>query len=299
MKDQHLRRAAAARHLGLFTRADAMRCGFSEYQVRRRIASGEWQRVHGKVLAFQGRQVTPLIMAAAAHLTVPGSVVAGPSAALWYGLPVDGTVRWLWTGPQGRASVPGARILRDPLAKADICRADGIPITDAGRTVFDCLRLLPEDAALRVMDRAIQQGWTHYGEMVRRLRDHAGRRGAPRLVRLIRAMAGGAHSAAERRAVTLLRSAGITGWTANAEIRDSTGLIGYGDLVFTAARLVVELDGWAFHSDLDRFQRDRTRQNRLVAAGWTVLRFTWTDLHDRPDSVIATIRVALERAGHS
>ncbi|GAA0921923.1 type IV toxin-antitoxin system AbiEi family antitoxin domain-containing protein [Virgisporangium aurantiacum] len=297
MKDQRLRRAAA-RHLGLFTRADAMRCGFSEYQVRRRLGSGEWQRVYGKVFAFQGRQVTPLIMAAAAQLTVPGSVVAGPSAALWYGLPADGTIRWLWTGPRGRASVPGVRILRDPLAKADICRADGIPITSTDRTVFDCLRLLPEDAAMQVMDRAIQQGWTNHGEMVRRLHDHAGRRGAPRLVRLIRAAGAGAHSAAERRAAALLRSAGITGWAANVEIRDRAGLIGYGDLVFAAARLVVELDGWAFHSDAVRFQRDRTRQNRLVAAGWTVLRFTWADLHDRPEGVIATIRAALCRSGH-
>jgi hypothetical protein len=297
MKDQRLRRAAA-RHLGLFTRADALCCGFSEYQVRRRIATGEWQRVHGKVLAFQGRQVTPLIMAAAAQLAVPGSVVAGPSAALWYGLPVDGTVRWLWTGPCGRASVPGVRILRDPLAEADVCHADGIPITDPGRTVFDCLRLLPDDAALKVMDRALQQGWTTFGELVRRLHDHAGRRGAPRLVRLVRAAGAGSHSAAERRAATLLRSAGITGWTANAAIRDSAGLIGRGDLVFAVARLVVELDGWAFHSDPARFQRDRTRQNRLVTAGWTVLRFTWADLHDRPEAVIATIRAALRRPDH-
>lgn len=296
MDDQRLHRVAA-RQLGLFTRTDATRCGFSLYQVRR-IGSGEWQRVYGKVLAHRGRQLTPLVLAAAAQLAVPGSVVAGPTAALWYGLPVDGAVRWLWTGPRGRASAPGVRILRDPLAKADIRRADGIPVTGPGRTVFDCLRLLPEDAAMRVMDRAIQQGWTTFGEVVGRVHDHAGRHGAPRLARLIRDAGGGSHSAAERRAAGLLRSARITGWAPNAQIRDAAGLIGYGDLVFAAARLVVELDGWAFHSDLDRFQRDRTRQNRLVAAGWTVLRFTWADLHDRPEAVIATIRAALGRAGH-
>ena len=47
-------------------------------------------------------------------------------------------------------------------------------------------------------------------------------------------------------------------------------------------RFDFEIDGRAFHSDADRFQRDRTRQNRLVGAGWTVLRFTWNDLRDRP-----------------
>lgn len=298
MNEDRLHRIAA-RHLGLFTRAEAARCGFSPYQVRRRIRSGAWVVVQGKVLAHRGRQLTPTVLAAAAHLAVPGSVVAGPSAALWYGLPVSAGVRWLWTGPNGRGVEPGVRLLRDPLATADIRRADGIPITGPGRTVFDCLRILPEDDAMRLMDRAIQRGWTTFGELVWRMRDHAGRRGAPRLVRLIRAAGGGAHSAAERRAAALLRAARITGWAANAAIRDSMGLIGYGDLVFAAARVVVELDGWAFHSDPESFQRDRTRQNRLVAAGWTVLRFTWTDLHDRPDAVIATIRAALGRAGRS
>ncbi|GAA1039225.1 type IV toxin-antitoxin system AbiEi family antitoxin domain-containing protein [Virgisporangium ochraceum] len=298
MNDQRLQRVAA-RHLGLFTRAEATRCGFTGYQIRRRIRSGEWLVVQGKVLAHHGRQLTPTVLAAAARLASRGSVVAGPSAALWYDLPVSGGVRWLWTGPNGRSALRGVRLLRDPLRADDVRRADGIPITGPGRTVFDCLRILPDDAAMRLMDRAVQRGWTTFGELVWRMHDHAGRRGAPRLVRLIRDASGGAHSAAERRAAALLRAARITGWAANAEIRDSTGLIGYGDLVFATERVVVELDGWAFHSDPHSFQRDRTRQNRLVAAGWMVLRFTWTDLHDRPDAVIATIRAALRRAGRS
>lgn len=46
----------------------------------------------------------------------------------------------------------------------------------------------------------------------------------------------------------------------------------------------------AHHTDVDRFQRDRSRQNTLVGLGWTVLRFTWADLVERPRYVIATIR---------
>jgi len=57
------------------------------------------------------------------------------------------------------------------------------------------------------------------------------------------------------------------------------------------------VDGWAWHVDVERFQADRRRQNRLVAAGWTVLRFTWHDLTGRPAEVIAEIRVAVARAG--
>lgn len=74
--------------------------------------------------------------------------------------------------------------------------------------------------------------------------------------------------------MALLRSGGITGWEANVPIRDHEGLIGVGDIVFRRAKVVIEVDGWAFHVSPAAFQRDRARQNRLVAAGWTVLRFT-------------------------
>jgi very-short-patch-repair endonuclease len=42
-----------------------------------------------------------------------------------------------------------------------------------------------------------------------------------------------------------------------------------------------------------RFRRDRQRQNTLILDGWTVLRFTWQDLIQRPAKVIADIRTAL------
>jgi hypothetical protein len=292
----------AARQLGLFTRAQAVDCGYSAFQIRRRVGRGEWQQVCGPVLAFRGRQLTAPVLAAAAHLAVPGSVIAGPSAALWYDLPTGTTAptgRWLWVGPMRRRRVAEVRVLRDQMSPDDIRRADGMLVTSPGRTVFDCLRVLPDDAALAVLDRALQRGWTSFGEQVRRVRAHAGRGGAPRLARLIRAAGGGAHSVAERRMATLLLTAGISGWVANAPIRDGSGLIGYGDIVFTRARLVIEIDGFAYHSDTERFQRDRTRQNRLVNAGWTVLRFTWRDLRDRPEQVITTIRAALRRFGLS
>src|SRR5207248_10618283 len=111
------------------------------------------------------------------------------------------------------------------------------------------------------------------------------------VVGLVARAGSGTRSAAERLAAELLRRAGIDGWTANHPIHAPTGeLIGVGDLVFRAARVVVELDGRAFHTTADRFERDRYRQNRLTEGGWTVLRFTWRDLTQRPKYVVATVR---------
>lgn len=88
--------------------------------------------------------------------------------------------------------------------------------------------------------------------------------------------------------VKLLRAAGITGWRSNVRIG------GYVvDVAFRAAKVAIEVDGWAFHSDQEAFQKDRERQNSIALQGWQVLRFTWLDLVQYPERVLATIRAAI------
>lgn len=70
-------------------------------------------------------------------------------------------------------------------------------------------------------------------------------------------------------------------------------MIARADVLFRSERLVIEVDGYAYHGR-QRFQEDRTRQNRLVAHGYTVLRFTWADLTQRPDEVSAQVRATLD-----
>ena len=99
----------------------------------------------------------------------------------------------------------------------------------------------------------------------------------------------GAASPAELLLHKLLRAAGITGWVANAQLLDRDGIIGVVDILFATARLIIEVDGMVAHTDRRQFTADRRRQNRLVAAGYTVLRFTWHDLTTTPHSVLAHI----------
>ncbi|MGQ0431745.1 MAG: endonuclease domain-containing protein, partial [Microthrixaceae bacterium] len=68
------------------------------------------------------------------------------------------------------------------------------------------------------------------------------------------------------------------------------------DAAYPDHKIALEVDGYGAHSSPYAFQRDRTRQNRLVALGWTVLRFTWADVVDRPATVATTIREAFARA---
>jgi very-short-patch-repair endonuclease len=92
----------------------------------------------------------------------------------------------------------------------------------------------------------------------------------------------------------ILRAAGIDGWRANHPV--TVGGRRYViDFAFPGSMVAIEVDGFAHHSDVTRFQRDRQRQNDLVRAGWTVLRFTWADVTERPHDVVARVRTELAR----
>jgi very-short-patch-repair endonuclease len=104
----------------------------------------------------------------------------------------------------------------------------------------------------------------------------------------------GAASEAELRLHSLIRAAGLTGWSTNVRIRDGAGrVIAVVDIIFATQRVVIEVDGYRAHSGRAAFVNDRRRQNALVNAGYRVLRVTWDDLRDRPAEVIAEIRLAL------
>jgi very-short-patch-repair endonuclease len=284
-------RAIAGEQAGLFTRSQATACGYSAYQIRQRLVSGEWQRVVGQALSLAGQPVSARLIDRGLALTLPDAVLAGVSAARLHGIPARAAGSCVITLSKSRLSAPGLRILRESVSRHDVALLGDLLVTGPARTVFDLLRELPFPAATDLLDQALQQRWITLPELAARVRGHAGRRRAPELVRLVRHAADGARSVAERLAVELLRRAGITGFVVNADIHDRAGrLIGVGDLVFPRQRLVVEIDGRAHHVSPAQFQRDRERQNALVTAGWTVLRFTWADLTRRPGRVVQVVR---------
>ena len=67
------------------------------------------------------------------------------------------------------------------------------------------------------------------------------------------------------------------------------------DAYWPRLKLVIEVDGYLAHGHWAAFQRDRAKANRLVAAGFVVLRFTWHQLTQRPMQVVAEIARTLAR----
>jgi very-short-patch-repair endonuclease len=66
--------------------------------------------------------------------------------------------------------------------------------------------------------------------------------------------------------------------------------VGRADLYYPEARLVIEYDG-ANHRD--RLVEDNRRQNMLIGGGYSVLRFTASDIYNRPDTVVAQVSAAV------
>jgi very-short-patch-repair endonuclease len=65
------------------------------------------------------------------------------------------------------------------------------------------------------------------------------------------------------------------------------------DVLWPDRRLIVEVDGYAFHSSRTAFEKDRKRDAALQAAGYRVVRVTWRQLTERPEALSATLGAAL------
>jgi very-short-patch-repair endonuclease len=67
------------------------------------------------------------------------------------------------------------------------------------------------------------------------------------------------------------------------------------DAYWPSARLVVELQGYAHHSDRDVFERDHRRLARLRLAGYEVLALTWRQVCEERNWVISAVTALLAR----
>ena len=95
-------------------------------------------------------------------------------------------------------------------------------------------------------------------------------------------------SEAERRLLALIRAAELPAPEHNVRVHGSEV-----DMFWREQGLVVEVDGYAFHSARDAFERDRIRDARLVASGIRVLRVTWRRLTAKPHAIVADLAQSL------
>jgi very-short-patch-repair endonuclease len=85
--------------------------------------------------------------------------------------------------------------------------------------------------------------------------------------------------------------AGLPRPLAQVSLRDDGGnFLARVDLYYPRARLAIEYDGGTHR---DSLAADNRRQNRLLNAGYRLLRFTAGDVLGNPGGVVAQVREAL------
>jgi very-short-patch-repair endonuclease len=278
-----------ARQAGVISRPQAIAEGMSASTIDRRVLSGLWRSLHPRVYLSSDHKLTDEARLRGASLWAePDAIVSGLAAAWWHGLcPIAPRVIEITVALGRRLSAPpGVRLRRRDLPAADRTEVRGVRVTPVPLTVLEAAVELGS-AGSQLLDRALQRH-TNLPALYRAQSRNLGRRGSARAAELLRAAADRAASQAERVVVRLLRDAGVAGWRIGYPVNGFDV-----DLAFPTHRVAIEIDGWAWHSDVARFRRDRRRQNAIVLAGWTILRFTWHDLTERPAAVIAEIRMAL------
>lgn len=189
-------------------------------------------------------------------------------------------------GVSGRA---GLAVRQSPLEDVVVVR--GMRAIPPLRTVGEVCSRLNLVEAVVVADMALHARVVSTEQLIWWARGHAGHRGVKNLRRVIDFAEPAAESPMESRLRMLLVLSGLPRPKAQYEIHDRRGqFAGRLDLYFEESRLGIEYDG-AIHRDT--LGDDNRRQNRLLDAGIMLLRFTSTDVLNRPDATIAQVRAHL------
>jgi very-short-patch-repair endonuclease len=283
---------------GVITRRQLLDAGFSADEVDGRIARGRLHRLWRGVYAVGRPQLTPVGWWSAAVLACGrGAVLSHESAAALWG------IRGSNSGSEGErdrpwrthVSVParrsprraGIRVhRRRDLSGSDQSRCRGIPVTTPARTLIDLSTLLSPNHLEACVNQADRLGLIDPELLRSEIGNHRGMDGVPVLRRILdRRTYRLTDSELERRFLRVIRRGRLPEPLTQRRVNGLRV-----DFYWPDLRLIVETDGLRYHRTPTQQAKDRVRDQRLLAAGFTVLRFTYAQVAFEPDEVIATLR---------
>ena len=286
--------ALAQRQYGVVSRWQLLAMGIGPGAIATRIERGRLHRLHRGVYVVGHTVLPPLACEMAAVLACwPGALVSHRSAAasIWSLIEYADEAVDVTVSRAHRRRRPGLSVhCSRRLHPEDIAVVRGIPVTSPARTLVD----LAEIATARELERAFDQATTHrlattasITAAVERLN---GRHGTSRVRALIERQAEPmfTRSEAEERLLALIRRAGLPAPEVNRPV--GRHMV---DFVWRERRLIVETDGYQFHSSRTAFERDRTRDAELTGAGFRVVRVTWRQLTEESLAIVARLAQAL------
>jgi very-short-patch-repair endonuclease len=285
--------AIADRAHGLVTRAQALRAGMSPEELKGRVRRGALIRVHRGV--YRVGHCAPSYDA-----RYLAAVLAGGDAALLSGLAAAHLHRLVrGKPPPPEVTAPTLRRIRGVRTRRcirpdrrDATRVRGIPATTVERTLVDIASILSTDD----LARACHEAGVHYGTTPAQVAAALTRRpNAPGAGKLRMVLAGDVQvtlSKLEKGFLDLLRRDCLL---LPPEMNRPTGRFRV-DCRWPAQRLTVELDSYRYHRSRHAWERDRRREREARARGDDFRRYTYGDVFEAPEVVLAELRPILPAA---
>jgi very-short-patch-repair endonuclease len=275
--------------------------GVSAGAVHRRVAVGRLHRIHDGVYAVGYPQLTRTGHFMAAVLACGRrSALSHRSAATHRELVHSSRELIDVISPRrpGRRRAGIDAHTSSTLLVRDVEVVDGIPCTTVARTLLDLAAVVPR----RVVERAFDEAAFREILDATAVEDVLARAGHHRGAGVLRAVLDH-HSPGTTRTrndleeafLAICRNAGLPQPEVNAWIPIEPS--GYeADFLWRAQRFIAETDGGAAHATRHGFEHDRRRDQRLMLAGYRVVRFTYSQVFDEPRSVEAAIVGLLRQA---
>jgi very-short-patch-repair endonuclease len=295
----------AASHHGLVTRSKLIEADLSDGQVARLVRNDHLIQVHRGVYRLPGAPESWEQRMLAACLVTGGAASHRSAQRIWdpdappvdpAGWPVEVTV------PRPRS--PRAKYVTvhrsSDLDLSSCPTRQKVPVTTPMRMLMDLGVVAPVDEVSAALEKLVLKGTVPLAAVRNELaaRARSGRTGTGALRQVLAewpdvdAQAG---SPAELLFARLCRREGLPEPVYQYEVALG-GRRRRIDFAYPDRRLAIEIDGHAVHAQRNVFQDDRHRQNDLIEAGWRVIRFTWHDVSERRDYVVATVRRMLSVA---
>jgi len=295
---EHACSRLAASQYGCIERAQALKLGVSKGAIQRKLTTGSWLWLRPNVFALAGSPNSWHRQLMAATLWAgPGSALSHRTAARLWGL--DGF-------DASAIELTSLRRLR-PVESTDLIHRvrsvrllqikirQGLPVTSPERTLLDLAVTQSKDRTEQLLDELLRQKGVTLRQLAIHLARHRTRRGWKILRQLVRERSQGQaplESKLEQLLYSLIKESGLPPPQRQLRVATQSGTVRL-DLAYPKQMLAIEADGHRYHSSRQAWQYDLSRASELTALGWRLLRFTWEDVHRRPEVILDHVDRAL------
>jgi hypothetical protein len=296
---------------GVFSRADALACGYTDAQIRARVRTGRWIRLRRGVftaaeLLMRADSLAPDDQAARNHrlqtravlATHPGGVVAShQTAVVAHGLPcwgLDlGRVHLTRTDDRPPRSTGQVVTHTGSAGRPMVRTPSGIDAVPLARAVVEAAALSTFEAGVVVSDAALRTGDVDAGDLRAALLDLGPVAGSVLAAHVVAFADGAAESVGESRLRVLMDRVRLPPPVPQHTIHDDAGeFVARVDFFLPEYVTLIEFDGRVKYREdaVTAVVREKAREDRLRALGYEVVRVGWVDLDDPRQTALRIVR---------